>query len=155
MIIETGELRLKDRRYTGEEPVSILEIESEPFVRAAGVINYVLNARCLGNDLLVQGSLALTMDFMCARCAEWFRKPLRVPDFVRSFPLSSGNESIDLTEDIREDILLALPINVVCSDECRGLCPMCGVNLNKRQCACHAGEETPAAWSVLERLKIQ
>ncbi len=154
MIIETGELRLKDRNYTGQEPAAILEIESEPFVRAAGAIRYDLNARCLSDDLLVQGSLALTLEFECARCVEWFRKRVRVPDFIRSFPLSSENESIDLTGDIREDILLALPINFVCSPECRGLCPVCGVDLNKQSCACHA-VEAPAVWSVLDQLKIK
>ncbi len=153
MIIETGDLHLKDRNYKGQEPAAILELESEMFVRAGGAIRYDLVARRLNDDLLVRGSLAATMKFMCARCAVWFSKRVRVSDFIRSFPLSSEKESIDLTEDIREDILLALPINSVCSPECRGLCHVCGVNLNKQACACRPAA-APEAWSVLDRLKL-
>lgn len=154
MIIAVAELREAESRFTGEEPSSILGVESEPLVRPVGAISYDLAARRLSHNLLVRGSLHLTLECMCSRCAEWFRKPLRVPDFLRSFPLSSERESIDLTGDIREDILLALPINLVCSAECRGLCPVCGVNLNQRQCACRP-QPAPAAWSVLEQLNIK
>ncbi len=154
MIIPTGELRLRDQAYTGEEPPSILELDGDPMVRAREPVRYALSARRLEGDLLVRGSLEAPLEFLCARCAQWFRKTLRVPDFVRSIPLSSENESIDLTPDIREDILLALPINQVCSDHCRGLCPVCGANRNRTACSCRA-DEGRSTWSVLDRLKIE
>lgn len=151
MIIETGELRQKARRYQGEEPASILDIEDDPFIRGWGPIVYDLTAQRLQADLLVQGTLATTMECQCARCAEWFKNSLRVPAFVRSYVLSSENESIDLTDDIREDILLSLPILAVCSDKCRGLCPGCGVNMNKQTCECRPGKATDA-WHALDQL---
>ena len=154
MLIETSELRDKTRRYRGEEPAAILELDKDPLVRGAGGIRYALTARCLNKELLVRGSLAVSLECRCARCAEWFRNSLRVPDFSRSYPLVSENEAIDLTDDIREDILLALPINLVCLDECRGLCPGCGANLNKQACTCPPGEP-PVVWRVLDQLKLQ
>lgn len=154
MIIETRELRDRERSYKGEEPASILDLAADPFIRGGGGIRYALTARRLNDQLLVLGSLAVNLECRCARCAEWFRKNLRVPAFVRSYPLASENEAIDLTDDIREDILLALPINLVCADKCRGLCPGCGANLNKQACACPAGEP-PAEWSVLDQLKLE
>ncbi|MBU4201056.1 MAG: DUF177 domain-containing protein [Verrucomicrobia bacterium] len=153
MIIETGDLQQKDRRYTGEEPASILDIEHDQFVRGWGSITYDLTTQRLNEDLLVQGTLTADMECQCARCAEWSKNSLRVAGFVRSYSLSSANESIDLTDDIREDILLALPMKVVCSDTCRGLCPGCGVNLNKKPCACHPGK-SPTAWHVLDQLPL-
>lgn len=51
---------------------------------------------------------------------------------VRCF---SGTE-IDLTEHVREEILLTAPSKFLCEEECKGLCPQCGANLNEGQCAC-------------------
>jgi uncharacterized protein len=154
MIIETGDLREKDRRYTGAEPFSILEIGHDQFVRGGSSVKYNLRAQRLNDELLVLGTLTVELECQCARCMEWFRKPIRVAGFVRNFTLLSENESIDLTGDIREDILLALPINLVCSAGCRGLCPMCGENLNKRKCACRPRGGSDA-WNVLDQLKLK
>lgn len=154
MIIETGELQQQDRRYQGEEPASIIDIEHDAFVRGWGPIRYDLTALRRNEDLLVQGTLAVDMECQCARCAEWFKNSVRVPAFIRAYALSSDNESIDLTDDIREDILLALPMNMVCADKCRGLCPGCGVNLNKQPCACNLGK-SPTAWHVLDQLSLR
>ncbi len=153
MIIQTGELGEREQRYTGEESVSILDLENDSFVRGEDAIHYDLTAHCLNDEMLVRGKLAVELICLCSRCADWFHNILRVPDFVRSYVLSSENEAIDLTGDMREDILLALPMNSVCSSECRGLCPGCGVNLNKQACACHPGKP-PAAWNVLDQLTL-
>ncbi len=154
MLIQTGELRARERRYAGEEPASILELDADPFIRGGGGVRYALTAWRLNDELLVRGSLAVSLECCCARCAEWFRKRLRVPEFTRSYPLTSENEAIDLTADIREDILLALPINLVCSETCRGLCSGCGANLNREACACPPGA-VPAVWGVLDQLKLE
>jgi uncharacterized metal-binding protein YceD (DUF177 family) len=153
MIIQTGELRDQERRYRGREPAAILEVETDPLMRARGAIGYALTARRLNAELLVKGTLTAPMAFKCARCGEWFRQTLRVTDFVRSVALAAENEAIDLTADIREDILLNLPRHQVCSDKCRGLCPKCGENLNKKQCACRP-ESSAEAWRALERLQL-
>jgi len=153
MIIQTGELCEREQRYTGEESVSILDLENDPFARGKDAIHYDLTAKRMNDEILVSGTLAVELTCLCSRCADWFRNILRVPAFARSYVLSSENEVIDLTADIREDILLALPMNPVCSSACRGLCPVCGANLNKQSCACHPGKP-PAAWKVLDQLTL-
>lgn len=153
MIIQTGQLRKNDQRFTGEEPVSILELEGDPFIRGERSIRYDLAAQRLVNEMLVRGTLEVELSCLCSRCTEVFRQKVRVLSFVRAYKLASENESIDLTNDIREDILLALPINLVCSSSCRGLCPCCGANLNKESCAC-AQQQRRAAWNVLDQLRF-
>ncbi len=49
---------------------------------------------------------------------------------------SFDGKTIDLDPILREQLLLALPMNVVCSEDCQGLCPMCGQNLNEKKCGC-------------------
>ena len=154
MIIQSGELQQRERKYEGELPASILELEGDPFLRAAGAIHYELQAQRLAQELLVRGALDVELECRCARCAEWFRCAVRVPAFLRSYELVTENESIDLTAYLREDILLALPMNQLCSEGCRGRCVVCGINLNKQTCvACHARQKT-AAWDALDQLNL-
>lgn len=153
MIIRTGQLCHKDQQYIGEEPVSILELEHDPFIRGGSPIRYDLTAQRLVNELLVRGTLEVEFTCLCSRCAELFQQPMRISPFVRAYALSAENESIDLTSDIREDILLSFPMNLVCSKDCRGLCPQCGANLNKRPCACDQ-KKKESAWNRLDQLKL-
>ncbi len=58
---------------------------------------------------------------------------------------------IDLTEVVREQILLAIPEQIFCKDDCRGLCPKCGENLNLIDCKC-ADDEIDPRWAALKNL---
>jgi uncharacterized protein len=73
--------------------------------------------------------------------------------FLRAYEISGDTEFVDLTEDIREAVLLAIPSFPVCSTSCKGLCPQCGANLNEGPCACRPPpDDNP--WSGLENLSI-
>jgi uncharacterized protein len=75
----------------------------------------------------------------------------------RTFAADEVNEEtysgkvIDLDPAVREQLLLALPGYPVCEDGCKGLCPMCGVNLNERECGCDRRVPDPR-WAALEKL---
>jgi len=114
---------------------------------------YDLTVQCVSGELIVQGTLKINIICRCARCGDDFSKKMFVSDFCRSFPLTSKNELINLTPDVREDILLALPIVAVCSAECRGLCSGCGVNLNRKKCKCKRPEKKNV-WGILDDLRL-
>ncbi|HKJ02985.1 MAG TPA: DUF177 domain-containing protein, partial [Longimicrobiales bacterium] len=59
---------------------------------------------------------------------------------------------LDLSDSVREEILLAVDLFVVCDPECRGLCPQCGVNRNVETCSCTTDESDPR-WDALRALK--
>jgi uncharacterized protein len=61
-------------------------------------------------------------------------------------------EVIDLESIIREQIILTLPLKPLCSEDCRGLCTRCGVNLNQERCACKA-ETAAGPLAGLAKLK--
>ena len=61
---------------------------------------------------------------------------------------------IDFGEDVRQEILLAVPRKLLCKEECRGLCPVCGRNLNNEQCSCKR-ETVDPRWAPLARLSAQ
>jgi|SRR5579871_555829 len=76
-----------------------------------------------------------------------------------SFELGDADEevfdgrTIDLDPILKEQVLLALPMNVLCREECKGLCPMCGKDLNEGQCACEPRVMDPRL-SALKNIKL-
>ena len=154
MNIETGQVHQRLRRFTGEEPATILELPQETQFQVIGDVRYALTAQRFDADLLVRGVLEVDVRGRCARCGEKSTQTIRDGAFACSYPLSATNELIDLTADIREAILLALPMSFVCSEACRGLCVQCGANLNKAPCAC--GKPRPTLpWGMLDQLKLK
>ena len=149
MIIETSQVRQRPRRFTGEEPAA-----TDVQFQVAGDVRYALTAQRFDADLLVRGVLEVDVCGRCARCGERCAQTIRDKAFTRSYPLSAANELIDLTADIREAILLALPMNFLCSAVCRGLCVQCGANLNKAPCAC-GGPRPTTPWGMLDQLKLK
>jgi uncharacterized protein len=63
-----------------------------------------------------------------------------------------SGEGMELGDSIREQALLALPVKVVCREDCKGLCPRCGKNLNQESCNCSSQSEDPR-WNALRDLR--
>lgn len=68
------------------------------------------------------------------------------------FPVSAASLTVDLRPAVREAWLLAVPAFVVCREECRGLCPSCGVDRNEVACSCAAGRSDPR-WGALRAVR--
>lgn len=66
-------------------------------------------------------------------------------------PVDPDHETIVLDEDVRQTILLDVPLKMLCQDKCRGICPRCGANLNHEECRCEAPEIDPR-WEKLSGL---
>jgi uncharacterized protein len=128
-----------------------------------------LQATRAGDEVRLVGNLKATVEIDCDRCL----KPLTMPvdqsfDLLYVPPaktsdekelgdddLSIGfyqNEAIDVDDVVREQVELALPMARLCDEECRGLCPECGVNLNEGDCLC-AAEQVDPRWNALKELK--
>ncbi|NUM76004.1 DUF177 domain-containing protein [candidate division KSB1 bacterium] len=65
--------------------------------------------------------------------------------------LEKDAREIDVTNDIRDLVLLAVPAKILCSEDCKGLCPHCGVNLNEETCLCGVRPLDPR-WQALQKL---
>jgi uncharacterized protein len=122
-------------------------------------------------DIRIAGDFSARLELSCARCLDPITR-----EVDRNFDLlyrpqgaDAGRDELTVTqaeadigyytgdglllEDVlREQILLAVPIKAVCNDNCRGLCPHCGRNLNQESCDCEDVHPDPR-WSELEKLK--
>jgi uncharacterized protein len=123
------------------------------------------------NDIRIAGELSTSLELTCARCLEPVTEKV-----ARSFDLlyrpqgtDAGKEEqsvttseaevsyyhgegLQLEEVIREQVLLAIPLRAVCREDCKGLCPQCGKNLNQEKCSCTVRIEDPR-WSGLKDLR--
>ena len=139
--------------------------------RVDGPIAVNLSYYRAGTDLFFSGRLKAQTVATCARCAEEFKesndRPFRLVMAPKSigmetdaglraddleFSLYDGDE-IDMEPLVREQLLLALPTRPLCREDCRGLCPHCGINLNRAQCECRDSQPDPR-FAVLRSLKI-
>ncbi len=112
-------------------------------------ISYNLLARQITGGIVLEGSLVTSILCVCARCLKKFAQKVIIPD-VMHFYEKSDKEEIDLTNDINEDILITFPQNFICSDECKGLCPVCGNDKNTKDCACKPQDSVNNNWDDLD-----
>lgn len=153
LIIETNRLRERPERFRGRIEAGELELAFGDLGCPGEYLEYDLSASVISGELIVRGTLAIECRLRCSRCGAAFSRRIKANDFSRTFRLNSENELIDLTPDAREDILLALPIVTLCSDQCLGVCGNCGANLNRSKCSCRRSGGS-GAWEALDRLKI-
>ncbi len=73
--------------------------------------------------------------FLCARCLESVEK-MKEHSFFFDYEVEKGQEFIDITEDIRQEIILGVSSKILCEEDCKGICTNCGVNLNNEECKC-------------------
>ncbi|MDD4873124.1 MAG: DUF177 domain-containing protein [Kiritimatiellae bacterium] len=152
MIIRMSEIPPEGMRFLGEEQSSILDLENEKDISVNGPLYYDLYAQVAPGELIVRGSVGVEMSFRCSRCGEVFQTKVKDGAFV-AVREAGMDESVDLTEEIREAIILTFPNYPVCKVDCKGLCVQCGVSLNREKCNCRKREEN--VWTVLDGLKLK
>lgn len=90
------------------------------------------------DTVLVTASAEGSMDLVCDRCLNRF--PERYQGHFDLDYSVKGKVTLDVTDDIRQEILLSYPLRQICREDCLGLCPRCGANLNEGLCE-HASTE--------------
>jgi uncharacterized protein len=127
----------------------------------------------LQKSILVNCNLDTVVDLTCSRCLGQFRHPAKIKfeeEFVPTVDVTSGtplaapeeastftideHHIIDLTEAVRQYLVMALPMKALCHQDCAGLCQTCGKDLNKGPCDCPP-QEIDVRWSELAKLRQQ
>lgn len=122
--------------------------------------------------VLLSGRIETELELACSRCLEACRHSLstqlELVYYPSPFP-GEGNKElnekdlsvsyyregiIDVREDVREAIILALPLKPLCRPGCRGLCPHCGLNLNEKECECRTNQTDPRLAVLGELLNL-
>lgn len=178
MLIEIRELQAHAVDF--DEQIAPGVIDFGPDIRQKGDVRTAGRAQLveehhgkhqLINDIRVAGEFSARIELACARCLEPISKDVakNFDLLYRPLGIDAGKEELSVTaaeaevgyyqgeglllEDVlREQILLTLPLKAICREDCRGLCPHCGRNLNLEQCQCAEPLEDPR-WQALKNIR--
>ena len=175
MHIQVSNLQGRPRRFTFREAVddfpALVALAEQGDVIFKGDILADLEVSRVDGVIRVTGQVAADVTMPCSRCLDPLEQHLDLPvtlcySEVESTETTAGGDEIDLSlEDlelipfggdeidlgleIAQELIMALPQAVLCGENCAGLCPVCGTNLNKNTCRC----EPPVFHEGLARLK--
>lgn len=139
--------------FEGDVTAGDLDIQDEERLSVATPFHVTLHAGTVRGGVLCQGTVSGALRCRCDRCLGYYTAALNDIPICHHYE-NPEEDVIDLTADVREDILLAFPEWTVCQDDCRGLCANCGQNLNVRACDCHQEATGESPWGALDRLKL-
>ena len=162
MIIRVSEL--EDEGLTVDAPSALGRGFSDPAWRLDRV---QLRVAPDGPDVIVQGSLTATVPQTCSRCAESFPARVEADVDLRLEPRPASGDTVELGADdldvdfytddqidlsrlVENETTLALPMKPLCTDACRGLCPVCGANRNLNPCVCDQRPPDPRLAALRE-----
>ena len=171
MRIELDGLEEQGGKFSQVYEVNDLPLDDEE-IRLVEPAEIQGRARRSGTEVELRGRVSAKLEVPCGRCL----KPVEVPistgfteRFVRVVSWATDEqhelreedlnvavfdgEGIELDDLAREEILLAIPANVLCREDCRGLCPTCGADRNQGDCQCETNE-TDSRWQKLKELKM-
>jgi len=125
-----------------------------------------------GKEVELRGKLDAKLEAPCARCLQPVEIPISAEfteRFVRAVSWAAeeqhelheddlnlavfDGEGIELDDLVREEFLLAVPAAVLCREDCKGLCPICGVDKNLNDCQCESNE-VDSRWQKLKELQM-
>jgi uncharacterized protein len=154
-------------RHPGEMVTRHIEVPA-PDDLAAGLIGVVpasprvidVTCQSVGDGVLVRGTVAADLEGQCARCLGRVKRPgtfdvLELYYYIGRGPAPGADdeeealfvedESVDLDPVVREAIVCALPFSPLCREDCAGLCPVCGTDLNLSPGhSCETGSSLPS-----------
>ena len=161
-----------DLRTVKKEPQLFEESIQTDIPEVKGEVSAAVNVRRILGGYEVNGKAAGIFDLSCSKCLKRFERPFEV-EFRLVFKTGENNETgdkaaswddldvavftgeyLDLSENIRGEILLEIPSKPLCSEDCKGICPVCGKDLNEGDCGCGDKRVAPAM-SDLKKIKEQ
>ncbi len=175
--IEDGPLKKELYCSPAEFPV-LREMEKRHEARFYDPLVFQLRVQKSGQIVEIDGQLTATVELFCGRCLQLYEQRISGafsltftphPDAEEILDSHEGDEVeletdelglvyyqddfIELLHPLQDQLVMALPINPLCSEDCSGLCPNCGANLNHETCDC-AKEPFNNKFSALARIKF-
>ena len=152
MKVHTLQIPTEGKHIEGEEPSTLLDLH-EPMAQPSSPVRYSLDVGLSGGGLFATGEIGVDMKLQCVKCLEEFKYPIEVNDIACQVELGTS-ETVDLTEPVREDILLALPAHPHCDWDGGRTCP--GASLvETSDPEQDATADTRDTWGALDQIKFR
>ncbi|MGQ9800282.1 MAG: YceD family protein [Candidatus Saccharicenans sp.] len=165
MVIDVNEIPREGLHIDQDFDFASLELVEEEAVLLEPT-HAVVEVRKAGSEVLIRGKITTRLSFICSRCLRPFeyavdssfdlvylpeeldevKEELEEDDLDRFFYYQ---QQLDLRDIILEQLNLSFPLRPLCSEDCEGICPVCGEFINQGRCSCQVQESDPR----LEKLK--
>jgi uncharacterized protein len=143
LVLNVGFISQQSIGYSRVFFFDLPELVFQPDLKLRKVVGEIKFSRT-SEGLLAQGKFRALVDAICGRCLGDFEQVLKI-DFTELFTFASHlsedtelvypeDGQIDFGPIVREYMILEIPINPVCKEDCKGLCSVCGNNLNSEPC---------------------
>lgn len=159
MIIRFGELESDLPTLKGRVEADIFKLENDEVICSTGPVDCELSASASGDQLIVDGKLSASFQLRCVGCLEEFPYLLEMDDYHAEIELDGNNDALDLTQHIRDDILLEIPTYPRCTDggQPGRVCPLDGPfsfeSTSEKPSSGEFGKpQVPNVWDALENL---
>ena len=157
MKVHTNQIPADGLHLEGTDSSQLLDLH-DPGIRPLSDIRYALDVGLSDGGLFATGTVGVDLELECVACLDRFSYPLAVPDFACQLELT-GAESVDLTDLVREDIVLALPPHPHCDWNGERVCHK--AELLAQAAAADSPAETDETekqrrvWGALDQLKLK
>jgi uncharacterized protein len=171
MRIEVDRLEEPDLTFSQAYEVESLPLDDED-VRLTEPAEVRGRIKRSGKEVELRGELRAKVEAVCSRCLKPVEFPIQAEFAERFVPAVSwraeeqhelqeedlnlsvfDGEAIELDDLVREEILLAMPGHVLCREDCKGLCPTCGIDRNTGSCQCEFSDGD-SRWEKLKNLRF-
>ncbi|MDH3471188.1 MAG: DUF177 domain-containing protein [Acidimicrobiia bacterium] len=160
-IVDASDL-LKDVGRTRPVQISASVEWGTEFVKtpADSPLQADLELQSISGGVMTNGRVAFEAEFSCSRCLTERRLPqeIRITQLFGDDPDAEyqlSGEDIDLEPMLRDEVVLAMPLRPLCRDDCAGLCPSCGADLNEGSCPGHEEATSSPFAELREMLETQ
>ena len=130
-------------------------------------IDLLFNINKIGSEVFLKAQINTPVVLLCDRCLSEYKYELDEKinivcttdnnlindDEDDIYFISETTHEIDITDSIRDAILLNIPQKKLCAETCKGLCPRCGINFNEKTCNCKS-EKIDPRWEALKKIKF-
>jgi len=134
LIVYVKRIKEQGLRIVSEVDPGILDLEYGEF-RLIEPVSLNMVASLVTKEIILQGEIRTAYQTVCSRCLEKVSGAIHIQDLILVYE-NTGQDMIDISPEIRDEVILAFPTKVVCDENCQGLCPGCRVNLNQDSCRC-------------------
>jgi uncharacterized protein len=162
MLLDLSKLHGPREHFERTFQPAVFDPQDEDY-RVVAPVDLSMDVEKAGGDAFrVNGRATTRLELDCSRCLEPFELPVDARFELRYIPqgMNTGDAEREISEDdlttafyreglldvvdmLREQFQLALPMKPLCAEACRGLCPECGMNLNRSECGCRPAWEDP------------
>lgn len=165
IIINLQNLEEGENSFKGKYSSDDLELPAGEYPAGVKITGFIQKSK---KDYYLNFNLETQVRLSCDRCLKFFENNLNIKIYLvftqdehlvnkegdEDVKLIKGDETeLDITKDIRDYLKLERPLKSVCREDCKGLCPNCGRNLNTGNCDCKI-DNIDSRWSELKNIKL-